>query len=136
MEFSDLARLAVWTLSGAVLLTLLMVIDSLFTKYKDFQEIRRGNLAVTIRLVMKIFAQALILKYVLEGSSSIVSAWIVSFISFIILLALESLVEFVLKKWGDLNLDEGTERGNVAHGLFAGTLHVIGAMIITAALSI
>ncbi|CAM3971099.1 DUF350 domain-containing protein [Saccharibacillus endophyticus] len=136
MEFSDLARLAVWTLSGAVLLTLLMVIDSLFTKYKDFQEIRRGNLAVTIRLVMKIFAQALILKYVLEGSSSIVSAWIVSFISFVILLALESLVEFVLKKWGDLNLDEGTERGNVAHGLFAGTLHVIGAMIITAALSI
>jgi len=136
VEFSDLARLAVWTLSGAVLLTLLMVIDSLFTKYKDFQEIRRGNLAVTIRLVMKIFAQALILKYVLEGSSSIVSAWIVSFISFIILLALESLVEFVLKKWGDLNLDEGTERGNVAHGLFAGTLHVIGAMIITAALSI
>jgi len=136
VEFSDLARLAVWTLSGAVLLTLLMVIDSLFTKYKDFQEIRRGNLAVTIRLVMKIFAQALILKYVLEGSSSIVSAWIVSFISFVILLALESLVEFVLKKWGDLNLDEGTERGNVAHGLFAGTLHVIGAMIITAALSI
>lgn len=136
MEFSDLARLAVWTLSGAVLLTVLMVIDSLFTKYKDFQEIRRGNLAVTIRLVMKIFAQALILKYVLEGSSSIVSAWIVSFISFVILLALESLVEFVLKKWGDLNLDEGTERGNVAHGLFAGTLHVIGAMIITAALSI
>nr|WP_216673849.1 DUF350 domain-containing protein [Saccharibacillus endophyticus] len=131
-----MARLAVWTLSGAVLLTLLMVIDSLFTKYKDFQEIRRGNLAVTIRLVMKIFAQALILKYVLEGSSSIVSAWIVSFISFVILLALESLVEFVLKKWGDLNLDEGTERGNVAHGLFAGTLHVIGAMIITAALSI
>ncbi|MEJ8302841.1 DUF350 domain-containing protein [Saccharibacillus sacchari] len=136
MEFSDLARLAVWTLSGAVLLTLLMVIDSLFTKYKDFQEIRRGNLAVTIRLVMKIFAQALILKYVLEGSSSIVSAWIVSFISFVILLALESAVEFVLKKWGGLNLDEGTERGNVAHGLFAGTLHVIGAMIITAALSI
>ncbi|WP_037288677.1 DUF350 domain-containing protein [Saccharibacillus sacchari] len=136
MEFSDLARLAVWTLSGAVLLTLLMVIDSLFTKYKDFQEIRRGNLAVTIRLVMKIFAQALILKYVLEGSSSIVSAWIVSFISFVILLALESAVEFILRKWGDLNLDEGTERGNVAHGLFAGTLHVIGAMIITAALSI
>jgi len=136
VEFSDLARLAVWTLSGAVLLTLLMVIDSLFTKYKDFQEIRRGNLAVTIRLVMKIFAQALILKYVLEGSSSIVSAWIVSFISFVILLALESAVEFILRKWGDLNLDEGTERGNVAHGLFAGTLHVIGAMIITAALSI
>lgn len=136
MEFSDLARLAVWTLSGAVLLTLLMLIDSLFTKYKDFQELRRGNLAVTIRLVMKIFAQALILKYVLEGSSSIVSAWIVSFVSFIILLALESAVEFVLRKWVGLNLDEGTERGNVAHGLFAGTLHVIGAMIITAALSI
>ena len=136
MEFSDLARLAVWTLSGAVLLTLLMVIDSLFTKYKDFQELKRGNLAVTIRLVMTIFAQALILKYVLEGSSSIVSAWIVSFITFVILLALESAVEFVLRKWGGLNLDEGTERGNVAHGLFAGTLHVIGAMIITAALSI
>ncbi|MCQ4085565.1 DUF350 domain-containing protein [Saccharibacillus sp. JS10] len=136
MEFSDLARLVVWTLSGAILLTLLMIIDSFFTKYKDFQEIRRGNLAVTVRLVMKIFAQALILKYVLEGSSSIVDAWIISFISFIVLLALESAVEFILRKWGNLNLDEGTERGNVAHGLFAGTLHVIGAMVITAALSI
>nr|WP_305120914.1 DUF350 domain-containing protein [Saccharibacillus sp. JS10] len=131
-----MARLVVWTLSGAILLTLLMIIDSFFTKYKDFQEIRRGNLAVTVRLVMKIFAQALILKYVLEGSSSIVDAWIISFISFIVLLALESAVEFILRKWGNLNLDEGTERGNVAHGLFAGTLHVIGAMVITAALSI
>ncbi|NGZ74534.1 DUF350 domain-containing protein [Saccharibacillus alkalitolerans] len=136
MEFSDLARLAVWTLSGAVLLTLLMVIDSFFTKYKDFQELKRGNLAVTIRLVMKIFAQGFILTYVLEGSLSIVNAWVVSFISFVILLALESAVEFMLRKWGGLNLNEGTERGNVAHGLFAGTLHVVGALIITAALSI
>ncbi|GGO07047.1 DUF350 domain-containing protein [Saccharibacillus kuerlensis] len=136
MEFSDLARLAVWTLSGAVLLTLLMLIDSLFTKYKDFEELKKGNLAVTIRLVMKIFAQGFILAYVLEGSLSIVNAWIVSFISFIILLVLERAVEFMLRRWIGLNLDEGTERGNIAHGLFAGTLHVVGALIITSALSI
>ncbi|MDO3412164.1 DUF350 domain-containing protein [Saccharibacillus sp. CPCC 101409] len=136
MEFSDLARLVVWTLSGAVLLTLLMFIDSLFTKYKDFQELKKGNLAVTVRLVMKIFAQGFILTQVLERSPSIVNAWIVSFVSFVILLLLESAFEFVLKKWGGLNLDEGTERGNVAHGLFAGTLHVVGALIIVAAQSI
>lgn len=60
MDLNILAML-VWTASGSVLLFLLMYVDSLFTKYKDFAEVKAGNMAVTTRMVMKLFAQGYVL---------------------------------------------------------------------------
>ena len=52
----------VWTGAGAALLVVLMTVDSLFTRYKDMEEIKKGNTAVTTRFVMKLLAQAYILS--------------------------------------------------------------------------
>lgn len=60
MDLNILAML-VWTGSGSVLLFVLMYVDSLFTKYKDFAEVKAGNMAVTTRMVMKLFAQGYVL---------------------------------------------------------------------------
>jgi uncharacterized membrane protein YjfL (UPF0719 family) len=58
----------------------------------------------------------------------------VSIISFLILLVLEAIVRVLLRVWAKLELDVGTQQGKVGYGLFAGTLHLVGALIITACL--
>ncbi|MET3291354.1 DUF350 domain-containing protein [Brevibacillus fluminis] len=132
----DLLRMLVWTACGAVLLFILMWIDSFFTKYKDLDEIKRGNTAVTTRFVMKLYAQGYILAQSLAVSSDLWTALFVSVASFIILFILEKLVTLLLKNIAGLDLDEGTQNGKVAHALVAGSLHITGALVITSSLSL
>ncbi|MFC7680084.1 DUF350 domain-containing protein [Paenibacillus sp. GCM10028914] len=134
MNFDMILGIAVWTGSGALLLFILMFVDSLFTKYKDLEEVKAGNMAVTTRLVLKLVAQGYILSVSIGTSLHLVEAIVVSVVSFIILLIIEALAELFLKKIGGIDLDKGTKEGKTGYGLFAGTLHVVGALIITACL--
>lgn len=123
-----------WTAAGALLLAGLMVVDSLFTRYKDLTEMRNGNVAVTTRFVMKLFAQGYILAQSIRTSYSIPEALIVSALSFVILLVLEALVRYLLARFADFHLDEGTRDGKIAHALLAGSLHLTGALIVASTL--
>ncbi len=134
MSWNILGSIAVWTAVGAVLLFLLMYIDSLFTKYKDITEIKAGNNAVATRLVMKLFAQGYILSVAIGTSWSLGEAVLVSIVSFVILLVLELIVRFLLKKMMGLDLDEGTKQGHIGYGLLGGALQIVGALIISASL--
>jgi hypothetical protein len=52
----------------------------------------------------------------------------------VILVIIEWIVRLFLRKAADLNLDQGTKQGKVAHALVAGSLHVVGALILGACL--
>ena len=124
----------VWTGAGAVLLTVLMWIDALFTKYNDIQEIKNGNVAVTMRFVMKLFAQGYILSQSMLNSRDLFVALLVSVVSFIILFLVEKIVELILSKAAGLDLEQGTKQGKVAHAMLAGSFHIVGALILAACL--
>lgn len=130
----NILALLVWTGVGAVLLFALMFVDSLFTRYKDFEEVKAGNMAVTTRMVMKLFAQGYILSTSISTSNELMDAIVISIVSFILLLILESVARLILRAWANLELDLGTQQGKVGYGLFAGSLHIVGALIITACL--
>jgi len=134
MSWNILGSIAVWTAVGAVLLFVLMYIDSIFTKYKDITEIKAGNNAVATRLVMKLFAQGYILSVAIGTSWSLGEAVLVSVVSFVILLILELIVRFLLKNTVGLDLDEGTKQGQIGYGLLGGALQIVGALIISASL--
>lgn len=134
MDFNIIKAILVWTGSSALLLFVLMYVDSLFTKYNDLEEVKAGNMAVTSRLIMKLLAQGYILSSSIATSNHLGEALIVSVVSFVILLVLEQLVEVLLRVWARINLDAGTQQGKIGYGLFAGTLHIVGALIITACL--
>jgi len=129
---NEIISMFVWVGSGAVLLFLLMFADSLFTKYNDMQEIRKGNVAVTTRFIMKLLSQAYILSQSISSANNLWQALMVSVISFVILLLLESLLRVILRTRFDLHIEQGTQDGKIAHALFAGTIHVAGALIIGA----
>jgi len=134
LSWMNVAGILLWTGSGAVLLFVLMAVDSLFTRYKDIEEIKQGNMAVTTRFVMKLFAQGYILSRSILTSNNLLEALVVSIVSFIILLALELLIRLIFAKGMQLNLDEGTKQGKIGYGLIAGTLHIVGALVIAACL--
>ncbi|MBO7744905.1 DUF350 domain-containing protein [Paenibacillus sp. MWE-103] len=134
MTLDQMLGILVWTGAGAVLLIVLMAIDSLFTRYKDLEEIKNGNVAVTTRFIMKLIAQAFILSRSIATSDDLWEALVVSAISFVILLLIESLVEFALRAMAGLDLTEGTRKNQIASALFTGSLHLAGALIIGACL--
>lgn len=99
MDFNTIMAILVWTGSGALLLFILMFVDSLFTRYKDFEEVKAGNMAVTTRLVLKLLAQGYILSASISTSNNLLDAIMVSIISFLILLVLEAVVRVLLRVW-------------------------------------
>ncbi|AIQ24311.1 DUF350 domain-containing protein [Paenibacillus sp. FSL E2-8871] len=132
MDFHILVSMVVWTVSGAVLLFVLMFVDSLFTRYNDLEELKAGNMAVTTRFVMKLLAQAFILSSSIAASNSLPDALLISIVSFFLLLILERTVRLLLAKWGSLDLDHGTQLGKIGYGLLSGSLQITGALIISA----
>lgn len=134
MSWTNVAGILIWTGSGALLLFALMAVDSLFTRYKDLEEIKRGNMAVTTRFILKLLAQAYILSRSIAISNDLLEALVVSIVSFMILLVLEMIVRIVFSSAFQLQLDEGTKQGKIGYGLIAGTLHLVGALIIGACL--
>ncbi|MCI1695789.1 DUF350 domain-containing protein [Aneurinibacillus aneurinilyticus] len=134
MTLMNVIAMLVWTAAGAVLLFLLMWIDSLFTKYKDLTEMRNGNVAVTTRFIMKLFAQGYILSQSISKANDLWQALLASVVSFFILFVLELLVEWLLKKTVQLDLDQGAKEGKVAYALLGGSLHIVGALILAACL--
>lgn len=134
MTGMNILAMLVWTGAGAILLFLLMWIDSLFTKYKDLEEIKKGNVAVTTRFAMKLFSQGYILSQSISKSNDLWQALLASAVSFAILLFVQMFVEFILRKAINLDVDEGTKQGYVAHAVLAGSLHIVGALILSACL--
>ncbi|WP_026174386.1 DUF350 domain-containing protein [Effusibacillus pohliae] len=134
MTWQNIVGMFVWTGAGAVLLGVLMAIDSLFTGYRDVAEMRNGNTAVTTRFVMKLFAQGYILSQSIAKANDLWQALLASAVSFVILFIVEMIVRRALKTAVGLDLDEGTRQGKVAHALLAGSLHLVGALILAACL--
>lgn len=132
MTWVDLMRIPVWTGAGAILLFVIMYLDSLFTKYNDLKEMKQGNLAVTTRFIMKLFAQGYILAHSISKSDDMIEALVISLISFVLLLVMEWIAEKLVAWSADFQLDKGIQEGKIGYALFAGSLHIAGALIIGA----
>lgn len=57
-------------------------------------------------------------------------ALLISLISFVLLLILEWIVEKIVIAVSGMKLEQGIHEGKVNYALFAGSLHVAGALII------
>ncbi|SFE01063.1 Uncharacterized membrane protein YjfL, UPF0719 family [Paenibacillus catalpae] len=130
MTWTDLLQIPVWTGAGALLLFVLMYLDSLSTKYHDFKEMKDGNIAVTIRFVMKLGAQAYILASSIGQATYMWEALVISLVSFITLLIVEAIFRIIFGAVAGIQLDKGIHEGKIGYALIAGSLHIAGALII------
>jgi len=108
-----------------------LAIFELVTKYRNWEEIKRGNLAVAMATGGKIFGIANIFRHSIEHNDSLFTMVGWGIFGFILLLGGYFIFEFLTPKF---NVDEEIQKDNRAVGLIAlilsvGLSYVIGAGI-------
>ena len=109
-----------------------LAIFELVTKYKNWEEIQKGNVAVAMATGGKIFGIANIFRYSIEQNDSLVTMISWGVFGFVLLLVGYFIFEFLTPKF---NIDEEIKNDNRAVGLIAmflsiGLSYVIGAGIL------
>lgn len=127
MYFSVLAHFAVTGLS----LIFCLAIFEWVTRYRAWQEIQAGNVAVALAVGGKIFGVANIFRFSIMHHNTLWTSLIWGVIGFLLLLAAYFIFEFLTPKF---NVDKELEKGNVAVGIISmvisvGLSFVIGASI-------
>lgn len=125
---STFARYTVVILCSVVFLA----VFELVTTYKNWQEIKRGNVAVAMATGGKIFGIATIFRYSIEHHDSLLQSVGWGAFGFVLLLAGYFLFEFLTPSF---KIDDEIGNGNQAVGLISlmisiGLSYVIGASII------
>ncbi|MCM3739911.1 DUF350 domain-containing protein [Oceanobacillus luteolus] len=108
-----------------------LAIFELVTSYKNWEEIRKGNVAVAMATGGKIFGIATIFRYSIEHNDSMLQMIGWGTLGFILLLFAYFIFEFLLPT---IKVDEEIGKGNIAVGLLSmvfsiGISFVIGASI-------
>lgn len=110
---------------------LFLAIFELVTKYKNWEEIQKGNIAVAMATGGKIFGIANIFRYSIEQNDSLVTMISWGVFGFVLLLVGYFIFEFLTPKF---NIDAEIKNDNRAVGFIAmiisiGLSYVIGAGI-------
>ncbi|MCF6092557.1 DUF350 domain-containing protein [Microaerobacter geothermalis] len=108
-----------------------LAIFEMVTKYKDWEEIKKGNLAVAMATGGKIFGISNIFRFAITSNDTIAQSLIWSGVGFILLLIGYFIFEFMTPRF---KIDEEIGKDNRAVGLLSmiisiGLSYVVGASI-------
>ncbi|KGM44888.1 DUF350 domain-containing protein [Neobacillus niacini] len=109
-----------------------LAIFELVTKYKNWEEIQKGNVAVAMATGGKIFGIANIFRYSIEQNDSLVTMISWGVFGFVLLLAGYFIFEFLTPKF---NIDQEIKNGNRAVGFIAMILSIGLSFVIGAGIS-
>ena len=87
-----------------LLLVVFLAIFELVTRYKDWQEVKRGNVAVAMAIGGKIFGICNIFHYIIPRFDSFYEALVWAFYGYGLLLLAYFIFEFLTPVWGVLLL--------------------------------
>lgn len=109
-----------------------LAVFELVTKYKNWEEIRKGNMAVAMATGGKIFGITNIFRYSIEHNDTLLTSIAWGSVGFLLLLIAYFIFEFLTPT---ISIDEEIGKGNKAVGLISmiisiGLSYVIGASII------
>ncbi|SHN06721.1 DUF350 domain-containing protein [Gracilibacillus kekensis] len=112
-------------------LVVFLVIFELVTSYKNWEEIKRGNLSVAMATGGKMFGIANIIRYSIEHNDTILESIVWGGYGFLLLLFGYFIFEFLTPTY---KIDQEIERDNRAVGLISlvisvGLSYVIGSSI-------
>jgi putative membrane protein len=111
---------------------LFLAIFELVTKYKNWEEIQKGNLAVAMATGGKIFGIANIFRYSIESNDSLVTMVSWGVFGFVLLVIGYFIFEFLTPKF---NIDDEIKNDNRAVGLIAMILSIGLSFVIGAGIS-
>ncbi|MGQ3479209.1 DUF350 domain-containing protein [Paenibacillus sp. TY11] len=104
----------------------------LVTRYKCWEEIKRGNVSVAMATGGKMFGICNVLRFAMETKSSVYDTMIWSFVGFLLLLAAYFLFEFLTPVF---SIDQEIKEDNRAVGLFSMIISISLSYVIGASLT-
>jgi putative membrane protein len=125
------AAAAYFTVTGLMMILFLSIFE-LVTRYRVWQELKRGNLAVAMATGGKIFGIANIFRYSIQEHASIGQALIGGTFGFLLLLMGYFIFEFMTPSY---KIDEEIANDNRAIGLMAMVISIGFSFIIGVSLS-
>jgi len=113
-------------------LILFLSIFELVTKYKDWEEIKKGNISVAMAVGGKIFGISNVFRFSIQHHDTIGQSLIWGAFGFLLLMIAYFIFEFMTPNF---NIDKEIEANNMAVGLLSmmisiGLSYVIGASIV------
>jgi putative membrane protein len=132
LELELMKTAAYYSVSLLALIVFLAIFETV-TKYKNWEEIKKGNIAVALATGGKIFGVANIFRHSIEYSDSLLMMLGWGVLGFVLLLFSYFIFEFLTPSF---KVDEEIARDNRAVGFIAmiisiGLSYVIGASIIS-----
>ncbi len=127
-----IATSAYFAVTGLAIILFLTIFE-LVTKYRVWDEVKRGNLAVAMATGGKIFGIANIFRFSIEQHDRIGQALIWGTLGFVLLLASYFIFEFLTPS---INVDEEISRDNRAVGFIAMVLSIGFSYVIGASLTL
>lgn len=109
-----------------------MVLFEVVTKYKNWEEIKKGNVAVALATGGKILGVCNIFRYSIERHTSFIEMLSWGLYGFGLLVFAYFLFEFLTPRF---NVDEEIEKGNVSVGFISFTISLGLSFVIGASIS-
>lgn len=113
-------------------LVVFLAIFEMVTKYKNWEEIKKGNVAVALATGGKIFGVANIFRHTIEHNNSLLSMIGWGIYGFLLLLAGYFIFEFLTPKF---KIDEEIQNDNRAVGLISMVISIGLSIVIGAGIS-
>jgi putative membrane protein len=113
-------------------LVVFLAIFEMVTKYKNWEEIKKGNVAVAMATGGKIFGVANIFRHTIEHNNSLLSMIGWGIYGFLLLLAGYFIFEFLTPKF---KIDEEIQNDNRAVGLISMVISIGLSIVIGAGIS-
>lgn len=109
-----------------------MVLFEMVTKYKNWEEIKKGNVAVALATGGKILGICNIFRYSIERHTSLAEMLGWGLFGFVLLIFAYILFEFLTPRF---NVDEEIEAGNISVGFISFTISLGLSFVIGASIS-
>jgi putative membrane protein len=113
-------------------LVVFLAIFEMVTKYKNWEEIKKGNVAVAMATGGKIFGVANIFRYTIEQNNSLLSMVGWGIYGFLLLLVGYFIFEFLTPKF---KIDEEIQNDNRAVGLISMVISICLSIVIGAGIT-
>lgn len=121
----------VYFIAAVIAVAIFLVVLEVVTKYKAWEGIKKGNIAIAMATGGKIFGVSNIFRFSIEHNDSLYEALVWGAVGFVLLLVAYFIFEFLTPMF---KVDDEIENDNRAVGLIAmlisiGLSYVIGASI-------
>lgn len=123
---------AIYYVTGILLLSISLIVFEMVTRYNNWEEIRKGNVAVAMAIGGKIFGLANIMRYTIQHQDTLGGLLIWGGYGFLLLLIAYWLFEFLTLS---INVDEEIGKDNRAVGLLSMMISIALSFIIGASIA-